>query len=122
MSGEAAVFTRGLEHLREELHRGLEGMRAKLEEMSKELRDVIRLDGDLKRHDDAIKRIGRQVDDHEERIKHIEVVRLPSIETKGAVTGQVAASSDRFMIILVSAAASLLSAVASGTVVYLVTH
>ena len=97
-------------------------MRAELKEITHALRDLIRLDGDLKRQNDAILRIGKQVDGHEVRLHEIETVRLPTIEITGA-TGRARLTTetkhhDRLLILIVSGAASVLT----GLVVFLLTR
>ena len=67
-----------------------------------DLKEVIRLDGDLKRHNDAISRIGKQVDAHE--------TRLLSLEKTGAVTDH---SSNRSAGFIDNAMLVVLGAVAS---------
>jgi len=49
------------------------GVRSDIKELTSALRDLIRLDGDIKRQSDAVGRIGREVEDHEDRIRALEV-------------------------------------------------
>ncbi len=59
---------------------GLEGrfeqfrsdVNSKLDGIGQALQELIRLDGDIKRQQDAIVRIGRQVDSHETRMRDLE--------------------------------------------------
>lgn len=110
------------EKLRHSVDEQFGGVRKELKELTQALRDLIRLDGDLKRQNDAIVRIGRQVDDHENQLRDIQQVRLPAIEIGGTRTQLNADTSTRFFWIVITAAASVCSSVIAGTAVYLVTH
>lgn len=49
-----------------------DGVRADLRELTQALRELIRLDGDIRRIDDKVIRIGAEVDDHENRLREME--------------------------------------------------
>lgn len=48
------------------------GVRQDIKELTAAFRELIRMDGDLKRINDAMARIGSQVDDHEQRLRFVE--------------------------------------------------
>ncbi len=98
------------------------GMRTDIKELTQALRELIRLDGDLKRQNDAIGRIGRQVDGHDERLHEIEAVRLPSIEAARAETKVSVGHSNRMYWLLVTAGASVFTGAIVGLIVYAVTR
>jgi hypothetical protein len=49
------------------------GVRSDIKDLTKALRDLIILDGDIKRQSDVVARVGREVEDHEKRIRSLEV-------------------------------------------------
>jgi len=67
MTGEAAT-REDLDQLRASLEKKIDGL-------TEALRDLIRIDGDMKRIQDAQSRIGRQVDDHETRLRVVEIAQ-----------------------------------------------
>jgi hypothetical protein len=80
-----AVTRDDLNVVREELNVQLAGVRADIKDLTLALRDLIRLDGDLKRIEQAQTRIGRQVDDHEDRLRSVEVGGAGHAKTVGLV-------------------------------------
>lgn len=62
-----------LNHLQHSMSEGLNGVRTDLKELAKAMRELIRMDGDLKRQNDLIMRIGKQVDDLEKRTRVLEI-------------------------------------------------
>ena len=122
MNGEIQEIERKVEALRSEVGAQFAGVRSDLKEVSQALRDLIRLDGDLKRQNDALLRIGKQVDEHEIRLYKLETVRLPALEIAGA-TGQAVAKTEAkhhnwLLTFIFSAAASLLTAL----IIFLLTN
>lgn len=63
---------RNLDALRENVNEQFSGVREDIKELTAAFRELIRMDGDLKRVNDAMSRIGKQVDDHEERLRRME--------------------------------------------------
>jgi hypothetical protein len=63
-----------LNALKVSVNEQFDGVRNDLKELTSALRDLIRLDGDIKRVQDAVHRIGTQVDDHETRLRGVETV------------------------------------------------
>lgn len=61
-----------LDGLRTSVNAQLEGMRKDIKDLTSAFRDLVRIDGDIQRTNDALVRIGRQVDDHEERLRSVE--------------------------------------------------
>ena len=122
MSGEESVMERKLEHMRVEVNRRFDVVHGDLKELTQALREMIRLDGDLKRQNDALVRVGRQVDAHEERLHDIEVNRLPQIEGRNTETQTTAKQNSRFVWLLITAGASVFSGGLVGLVVYGLTH
>lgn len=80
-----AVTREDLNVVRKELNGQMAGVRADIKDLTLALRDLIRLDGDLKRIEQAQSRIGRQVDDHEERMREMEVGSAGHGKTVGLV-------------------------------------
>lgn len=118
---EIEVVEQKIEHLRVDFSRqfadvreDLTGMRTDVKEIGKALTELIRLDGETKRQNDALKRIGRQVDDHE--------TRLRSAETSGAAHNTEVKTKlgfhDHFVIVLIAATSNVLT----GAAVYVLTH
>jgi len=62
-----------IEQLKKDFSNQFSGVRSDIKELTKALHDLIRLDGDIKRQSDAVGRIGREVEDHEKRIRVLEV-------------------------------------------------
>lgn len=126
MSGEngaaLAALDNKVENLRRDVSQHLAGVRNDIKDLTAALRELIRLDGEMKRQNDAVARIGRQVDKQEERLHEIETVRLPALEVGGVKTGVVTESNDRFNWKLISVALTTFAAVVGGLIVYAVTH
>lgn len=126
MSGEngaaLAALDNKVETLRRDVSQHLAGVRNDIKDLTAALREMIRLDGEIKRQNDAVGRIGRQVDKQEERLHEIETVRLPALEVGGVKTGVVTESNDRFNWKLISVALTTLGAVVGGLIVYVATH
>jgi hypothetical protein len=122
MTTDIETVERKVEELRSEVGRQLGGVREELKELTKALRDLIRLDGDMKRTNDALIRIGKQVDGHETRLHTMETIRLPAIELAGA-TGQAVLKTEAkhhnwMLTLLIGGAASIFT----GLVVFILTH
>ena len=69
-----------LQEVKQEVSRRFEGVDATLKELIRTMQELVRIDGDMKRLGDALSRIGRQVDDHEVRIRNTETTA--SINTR----------------------------------------
>ena len=110
MSTEIQAVEEKVEFLRTELGRRFDTVQEELKELTKALRDLIRLDGDIRRLQDAVGRIGRETEDHEKRLR--------TLEGSGAATQATVKHADRQSWLIITAAASLLS----GLVVFLLTH
>lgn len=65
-------FGKRLDVLGGEVKSQLGVVNVELRELTKALRDLIRLDGDIRRLQDAVGRIGRETEDHEKRLRVIE--------------------------------------------------
>ena len=111
-----------IEALRSNVSGQLTGVRSDIKELTQALRELIRLDGDLKRQNDALGRIGRQVDNHDARLHEIESVRLPALETARAATSVSVGHSNRMYWLLVTAGASVFTGAIVGMIVYAVNH
>lgn len=61
-----------LESLRGEVRAGLGELRGDVKELTAALRELVRIDGETKRQNDALRRIGVQTDDHEKRLRVVE--------------------------------------------------
>ena len=62
-----------LAQLRTEFQAEFRGVRGDLKEQTKALQELVRLDGDISRLDDAMHRIGHEAKDHEKRIRELEM-------------------------------------------------
>ena len=91
---------RDLESFKKSIGGRLDGVQSELRELTKALRELIRIDGDIKRVQDAMARIGRQVDDHEERLRTVEV--------NGAGTGARLGHAERIIWLVVLFASGVL--------------
>lgn len=83
-----------LESFKSDVSRQFDGVRNDLKELTKAMRELIRLEGDIKRTSDALIRIGRQVDDHDERIR--------ALETSDASERVRVSHSERFIWLIIS--------------------
>lgn len=117
-----ATLDNKIETLRSHFTGQFAGVRSDIKELTQALRELIRLDGDIKRQNDALARIGRQVDSHDERLHEIETVRLPLIETAHAGAKVTVGHSDRMYWLLVTAGASIFTGVVVGLIVYAANH
>jgi hypothetical protein len=55
------------------LEKTVNGLRNDVKEISDSLRELIRIDGDMKRIGDAVGRIGKETADHESRLRVLEL-------------------------------------------------
>jgi len=92
------------------LRQELKGLREDVRALAGKLESVIRLEGDLQRHADLAARIGRQVDEHEKRLRYMEN-SLPT--TREKLRGQ-ANSWERLIWLGGMIIAAISGAVASG--------
>jgi len=114
-NGEAiSGLDKKIERLREDVANQFSGIRADIKDLTQSLRELIRIDGDMKRQNDALTRIGSQVDDHEERLRAVEKFGLKSEANNE--------HSSRFQWLWVSAIASIVSGTVVGISVYAFTH
>lgn len=110
MIDETQAVQKIVEDLRKEVSGRFDSMQEDIKELTKALRDLIRIDGDIRRLQDSVGRIGRETEDHEKR------VRL--LEGSGVATQSDIKHADRQSWLLITAAASLLTAL----VVFLLTQ
>lgn len=82
-----------------------DGVRADLKDLTRALRDLIRLDGKIENLTTLVTRVGIDVDDHEKRMREIETREAASTVRLG--------SSERFLWLL----ASILMSTATGLIV-----
>jgi hypothetical protein len=89
-------------------------VREKLDDVVVALRELVRIDGDVKRYSDALVRIGRQVDDHDERIRAVEIKSAGTDEANKAKVHHLDRNVERFISIGVT--------IATGVIVWMVTR
>lgn len=95
-----------MESFKKSINGQLEGVKQELRELTNALRELIRIDGDIKRVQDAMSRIGRQVDDHE--------IRVRKVENSGSVNATRLSSAERVIWLAIMFAV--------GVIQYAVTH
>lgn len=99
-----------LEDFRAEVRLQFDRVGGELKELTQALRDLIRIDGDIRRLGEVTKRIGGQVDEHEKRLRVVEIAGTANhSETK---------QHDRLLWLIVVAASNLLT----GLIVYALTR
>lgn len=69
---EATEFQRELDQFKTYIRDILEPLRKDVQELTTLAKEIIRIDGDIGRQSDLLNRIGRQVDDHEQRLRKVE--------------------------------------------------
>lgn len=111
-----------LQQLRSEFSQRFTGIEEKLDDMRTAVEQLIRVDGELKRHQDALSRIGGQVDRVDERVRDIEVRRLPAIEAGGAAVNATTKHHANFNSRLVALWSAIISGLVVAGVMYLATH
>ena len=99
-----------LEDFRTEVREQFNRVGDELKELTQALRDLIRIDGDIRRLREAIKRIGGQVDDHEKRLR--------SAERAGTASHTETKQHDRLLWLIVVASSNVLT----GFIVYAITR
>jgi len=72
MMTDIAILESKLENLSQEVGSQLQGVRSDIKDLTKALRDLIRMDGEIKNVAALVSRIGDEVDDHEERMRILE--------------------------------------------------
>jgi hypothetical protein len=87
-----------IQQLKSNIDEKLDGVRSDIKELTKAFRDLVRLDGDIKRVDIVVDRIGRQVDDQEKRLR--------AVETSGAINGNRISSGERIRWLIFSVSCS----------------
>lgn len=110
MSEDADHVRTELRTFKAEVNTKLDTVSSEIKELTRALRELIRLDGDIRRQNDALARIGRQVDDHEVRLRRVEI----EDSKQGARIGY----SERWIWM----AATGVSSGVVGVVVYMVTN
>lgn len=110
MAAEQQALEDKLEDLRGEVGRRFDTVHNDMKDLTKALRDLVRLDGDLHRIQDSVVRIGAQVDDHEQRLR--------PLETSGAVQGVTVKHISSTQAMFLAAACSLFT----GLLIWLLTH
>jgi len=103
-----------LETFRGEIGERFDRVHDDLKELTKALRDLIRLDGDIRRLQDAIGRIGRATDDHE--------TRLRAVEAAAAAVTVESRHLDRTQWLGITTVATVVATIIAGTVVFFATH
>jgi carbamoylphosphate synthase small subunit len=88
-----------MEELRKEMNAQMSSLRDEIKHMTRALTELIRLEGEMKAQTGALTRIGRQVDDHETRIRVTEV--------NGSVNQSQVSSNERIIWIVVTSLISL---------------
>ena len=68
MAGELAV----LEQKVDSLSADVSGIKTELKQVNESLKHLIRIDGDIKRMDEKVDRIGKECKDHEDRLRILE--------------------------------------------------
>lgn len=129
MNEEIAQLDGKIETLRKDVNTQLTGVRTDIKELTEVLRDLIRMDGEIKNISTLTERIGNEVDDHEKRLRGLEkngadadvVVKLTDrvtvLEQSSAVNTVKIGSGERLYWLIGSGAVSLLV----GVIVFLVT-
>ena len=107
---EVAALDQKIETLRQDVSEQFSGIRSDIKDLTKALRELIRLDGEVKSVRDLSNRIGKQVDDHEKRIR--------TLETNSTANATAIKSSSGVALILLVAGLNVLT----GVIVYGVTH
>ncbi len=70
-----------VQNLRVDVRNNMGELRTDIKELTKAFRELVRIDGDVNRLRDAVGRIGKEVEDHEKRLRAIEAV-APETRTK----------------------------------------
>lgn len=99
-----------LDDFRVEVRKRMDTVGDELRELTKALRELIRIDGDIRRIQDAVGRIGRQVDDHEERTR--------ALETAGSAHAVTVKHLSAGQALVLAAGSSMLT----GLIIFLLTH
>jgi septal ring factor EnvC (AmiA/AmiB activator) len=92
-----------LQEFRAEVRQRFDRVGEDLKELTKALRDLIRLDGDIRRLAEAVKRIGTQVDDHEGRLR--------AVEANGTAAQADTKHHDKLLWFIVIAASNVVTAI-----------
>jgi chromosome segregation ATPase len=98
-------------HLRIELRDLRQEVKERLDKLTQVITDLVRLDGVMARQNDALGRIGREVEDHEKRLRRLEG-QFSGDEVRWGISSWAGT-------LLVSAAVGVVSSVAVGITVYL---
>jgi len=103
-----------LETFRDEIGGRFDRVHDDLKELTKALRDLIRLDGDIRRLQDAMSRIGHESGDHE--------LRLRELEGANATAAVEHRHLDRTQWLGITTVSTIISAIVVGVIVFVVTH
>ena len=82
MSGEDALKTE-LKEFKADVNSRFDSLHSDLTELTKAMRDLIKLDGYIQRVADQSNRIGKQVDLLEERVRELELANATNSKTVG---------------------------------------
>lgn len=69
---EIAALKTDIDTLRNEVNGQLTGVRSDIKDLTKVLRDLIRMDGEIKNIATLVGRVAGEVDDHEQRLRSLE--------------------------------------------------
>lgn len=108
---------RGLEVFRSEVNGRFEALQAEIRELTNALREQVRIDGEIKRVNDALSRMGKQIDKQEERGGEVEA-RLRNVEQSAVSHKTEVRHLDRLAWLPITAAVSVIT----GLVVWLLTR
>lgn len=114
MANEVETLERKLEEMRDDVRTQFAEVRDDLKELTKALRELIRLDGDIRRLQDACGRIGRESEDHEKRLRALE-------QTRGA-DAMTVKHLDRTQWLQITTVVSIIASVIAGVAVWGFTH
>lgn len=99
---------RNLEAFRNEVNGRFEALQSEIRELTSALREQVRIDGEIKRVNDALARMGKQLDKLEERGEEIDV-RLRNVEQSGAANKTEVRHLDRLAWLPITIAGSVLA-------------
>ena len=82
MNGEIALLDQKVEGMRASVERRFDGVESELRKLGELLRELVKIEGDIKVNDAALKRIGGEVDDHDKRLCILEIAMAASGATQ----------------------------------------
>lgn len=104
MSNPVDALKKELDELKGDVTDQLKGVRSDLKDLTMALRELIRLDGDMKRQNDLLIRVAKQVDGLE--------IRVRTLEVNGSVNSTRIGFSERGMWLIFGGGLSVLTGVA----------